>query len=108
MTMTVKTPAMTSLESQPRQWWDEIPTKEADVSAIYVAMTDRLDVFWLDEAEIGRRTGLDQFRVKSALEFGLRSGLIARHPSRTHLFAEIGFASPFLEAAARRSLARAS
>ena len=108
MMLLIKTPTMLASENQPRQWWDEIPTEETDVSAIYVAMTDRLDVFWLDEAEIGRRTGLDLFRVKSALESGLRSGLIARHPSRPHLFAEIGFASPFLEAAARRSLARAS
>lgn len=104
----IKTPATTRPENQPRRWWDEIPTEEADVSAVYVALTDRLDLFWLDETEIGRRSGLDLVRVRSVLESGLRDNLIALHPSRLGLFAEIGFAAPFLAVAARRSLARAS
>ena len=99
---------LTSQENQASPWWDEIPTEESELSAVYVALTDRLDVFWLDESEIGRRSGVDLIRVKSALESGLRNGLIARHPSRPDLYAEIGFAVPFLEGAGRRSLSRAS
>jgi hypothetical protein len=106
--MALKSLAKTEAEPQARRWWDEIPADEADLSSVYVALTDRLDIFWLDESEIGRRTGLDQFRVRSALVAGLRDGLIAKHPSRPELYAEMGFAAPFLQAAARRSLARAS
>jgi hypothetical protein len=108
MITSVKLPMAAGPKYQPRRWWDEIPTEAADLSAIYVALTDRLDLFWLDEDEIARRSGLDLVRVRSALESGLRDGLIARHPSRPGLFAEIGFASPFLAAAELRSLSRAS
>jgi hypothetical protein len=108
MSVACKLPSSARTDNQPRRWWDEIPTEEADISAVYVALTDRLDVFWLDEAEIGRRSGLDLVKVRSVLQAGLCDGLIERHPSRPELFAEIGFASPFLIAAERRSLSRAS
>lgn len=79
-------------------WWDSIPAEEADLCSVYLALTERLDVFWLDEAEVVRRTSLSLDLVRSALDSGLRSGHIARHPTRPGLFAEIGFATPFLKA----------
>jgi hypothetical protein len=94
------------MENEPPRWWDVIPAQRTDLSAIYVALTDRLDVYWLDEAEIMRRTGLAEDLVRSALESGISQGLIARHPARPELFAEIGFAQPILSV--QRSLSQAS
>ena len=92
-----------------RNWWDEIRlgTEEGnDDLAVFVALTRSLDLLWMDDVEIARRSGLDLVRIARIVKCHEASGLLVRHPTRPDLLGEVESVRPLIRALASQARSR--